>query len=109
MPPDAPNKFAKMMQTAREHQNPAPDDGTPELPPPERSQSAARPIPVSQLSRGRGRPAIGKRSDPDYESTTVFLRRETKIAAARLLLGEKGQDLSDVLEKLLSGWVRKHS
>jgi hypothetical protein len=107
MPSDAPNKFARMMQTAREHQASAATD-TPEEPKIKQpAQTLARPPAVSP--RGRGRPATGKRSDPDYESTTVFLRKETKIAAARLLIGEKGQDLSDVLEKLLSGWVRKHS
>jgi hypothetical protein len=105
--PDAPNKFAKMIQTAREHQAPA-DDEAREIEPQE------EPIPKTRMlapssSRGRGRPATGKRSDPDYESTTVFLRKETKNAAARLLVGEKHQDLSDVLEKLLSGWVRKNS
>jgi hypothetical protein len=107
MPSDAPNKFARMMQTAREHQAGAAPDAPEEL----ETKQTTQPVPSSPAMspRGRGRPATGKRSDPDYESTTVFLRKETKIAAARLLLGEKGQDLSDVLEKLLSGWVRKHS
>jgi hypothetical protein len=105
MPSDASNKFAKMMQTAREHQAPTGDDA-PE--PQQRPQPTARPATV-QLPRGRGRPATGKRSDPDYETTTVFLRKETKTAAARLLLGDKAQDLSDVLEKLLATWVRKNS
>jgi hypothetical protein len=105
--PDASNKFTRMIQTAREHQAPSGDE-TPEIAPQEqpipKTTSAVTPIP-----KGRGRPAIGKRSDPNYESTTVFLRKDTKIAAARLLIGEKHQDLSDVLEELLSGWVSKHS
>lgn len=106
---DAPNKFARMIQTAREHQAPTGDE-IPELRPQE-SQEQPKPKagPASTEPRGRGRPATGKRSDPDYESTTVFLRKETKTAAAHLLLAEKRQDLSDVLEKLLSGWVRKNS
>jgi hypothetical protein len=105
--PDAPNKFARMIQTAREHQAPTGDEAR-EVEPQEQPAPKARP-PAAPAPKGRGRPATGKRSDPDYETTTVFLRKDTKTAAARLLIGEKHQDLSDVLEKLLSGWVRKNS
>ena len=105
--PDAPNKFVRMIQTAREHQastaDEAPDFSPQEQPAP-KPKAAALATP-----RGRGRPATGKRSDPDYESTTVFLRKGTKTAAAHLLIGEKHKDLSDVLETLLSAWVRKNS
>ena len=100
----AENKFAKMMQTVREQQADADQDDaqpTPEI------QAAAKT--KAAPSKARGRPTLGKRSDPDYETTTVFLRRDTKLAAARLLIGDKDQDLSDVLEKLLSTWVRKNS
>jgi hypothetical protein len=92
------NKFAKMMETARVHQAPANDEKV----------IVPTPAPLPG-PRGRGRPATGKRSDPDYETTTVFLRKSTKMGAARLLLGDKHQDLSDVLEKLLAEWVRKHA
>jgi len=105
--PDAPNKFVRMIQTAREHQASTGEETT-DLLPQEQPIPKARPI-ASSSSKGRGRPATGKRSDPDYESTTVFLRKDTKTAAVRLLVGEKHQDLSDVLERLLSGWVRKNS
>jgi hypothetical protein len=104
--PEKPNKFARMLQTAREHQAPTGTE-TPEVRPHEQAEPQAKP--ASTEPKGRGRPATGKRSDPDYESTTVFLRKETKTAAARLLVGEKRQDLSDVLEKLLSGWVQHNS
>jgi hypothetical protein len=107
--PDEPknlNRFARMMEVAREHQ--ASDVDPPETPPQE--QEPAPPAKPRAASKGgRGRPAIGKRSDPDYETTTVFLRRETKTAAGRLLMGDKHQDLSNVLEKLLAAWVRKNS
>jgi len=57
--------------------------------------------------RGRGRPA-GKRSDPDYEPTTLLLRKGTKKAAFRLLDDlESGQDLSDLTEQLISNWIRE--
>jgi hypothetical protein len=104
---DAPNKFKQMMQTAREHQATTGDAPT-EEPAQEQPTPKAKRAPATER-RGRGRPATGKRSDPDYESTTVFLRKETKTAAAHLLLGDRGRDLSDVLEKLLSGWGRTNS
>lgn len=100
------NKFTQMIQTAREHQ--ATDQQPIILP--RASKAIPRPTARAAVPKGgRGRPATGKRSDPDYESTTIFLRTATKISAARLLLGNKEQDLSDVLENLLSGWVRKNS
>jgi hypothetical protein len=59
--------------------------------------------------RGRGRPR-SKSSDPDYQSTTVILRKRTKRTAARLLEDmETGQDLSDLIEELLIDWIQKHA
>jgi len=59
--------------------------------------------------KGRGRPA-GKRSNPDFEPTTVLLRTRTKRAAGRLLEdGETGKDLSDLIESLLTDWISKRS
>jgi hypothetical protein len=59
--------------------------------------------------RGRGRPP-GKRSDPDYQPTTVLLRKQTKKTATRLLEDlDAGQDLSDLIEQLLGEWIQKHS
>jgi hypothetical protein len=58
-------------------------------------------------SKGRGRPA-GKRSDPNFQPTTVLLRRQTKRAANRLLEDRNtGQDLSDLLEQLLTRWIQE--
>jgi hypothetical protein len=59
--------------------------------------------------RGRGRPP-GKRSDPDYQPTTVILRKHTKKTATRLLEDSNtGQDLSDLIEQLLTEWIRRYS
>jgi len=54
---------------------------------------------------GPGRPA-GKRSNPDYEQTTVLLKKKTKRAAVRMLedAGKK-PDLSDLLQALLDQHV----
>ena len=63
----------------------------------------------SEPVRGRGRPP-GKRSDPDYQPTTVLIRKQTKKTAARLLEDtDSGQDLSDLIEQLLGEWIQKHS
>ena len=59
--------------------------------------------------RGKGRPP-GKRSDPDYQATTVLLRQQTKKMANRLLEdGSTGQDLSELIEQLLTEWIQEQS
>ena len=60
-----------------------------------------QPTPISM----RGRPA-GKRSNPDFEPTTIFLRKVTKKTANRALedSGVK-QDLSELIESLLQQWI----
>lgn len=75
----------------------------------ETSPAAAPAAAHSVATKGPGRPA-GKRSNPDFESTTVFLRKTTKKAANRTLEDkEMGLDLSDLLENLLQEWLSKHS
>jgi hypothetical protein len=60
-------------------------------------------------SRGKGRPP-GKRSDPDYQPTTVLLRKQTKKTASRLLEdSDTGQDLSELIEQLLAEWIRQQT
>jgi hypothetical protein len=54
----------------------------------------------------KGRPP-GKRSNPNYEPTTVLLQKNTKKLANRKLEDEEtGQDLSDLIEQLLSRWIK---
>jgi hypothetical protein len=61
--------------------------------------------PPARAERGRGRPP-GKRSNPDYEPTTVLLRKKTKRMAARKLedSGQKS-DLSELIQQLLDQWT----
>lgn len=72
--------------------------------------AATRPdLPLHEVapSRGKGRPP-GKRSDPDYQPTTVLLRKQTKKMANRLLEDtDTGQDLSELIEQLLTEWIRQ--
>jgi len=75
---------------------------------PEGEPSASDALTAS-LPRQKGRPP-GKRSNAEYQPTTVFLRRRTKNAAHRLLLDDtNGRDLSDLLEQLLSKWLEEQS
>jgi hypothetical protein len=75
------------------------------------TQSTALPAPSvsSEPVRGRGRPP-GKRSDPDFQPTTVLLRKNTKKTASRLLEDTNaGRDLSDLIEQLLTEWIQKQA
>lgn len=70
--------------------------------------AAAPPVlPVAEEGRGRGRPATGKRSNPEWKLYSHFLKRQTqRAAAARLQAEDAGRDLSDVLQELLEGWLK---
>jgi hypothetical protein len=56
----------------------------------------------------RGRPP-GKRSDPDFQQITAYVRRDTHQAVKLALLrrGEQ-RDFSDLVEELLGRWVSHH-
>lgn len=60
-------------------------------------------------TKTRGRPVKGKSSNPDYESTTIYLRKDMKHKALRILFEDKDRGLSDVLDELLEEWVDKNS
>ena len=81
-PPEV-NKFAQMMANARN------------LEPLEEKTEQTIPITdPSENRKERGRPATGKRSNNEYASTTVFLKKKTKKAAAQILLNRDDLDLS---------------
>lgn len=71
----------------------------------------ARPVPTpptATQSRARGRPATGKRSNPDWKLYSHFLKKQTQRAAvARLQAEDSDRDLSDVLEELLARWLKQ--
>ena len=71
----------------------------------EENETAAVPGPQPTPISMRGRPA-GKRSNPEFEPTTIFLRKATKKTANRALedSGVK-QDLSELIESLLQQWI----
>lgn len=59
------------------------------------------------VEKGRGRPATGKRSNPEWKLYSHFLKRQTQRAAvARLQAEDSERDLSDVLQELLEKWIK---
>jgi hypothetical protein len=82
-----------------------------ELPP----EDAVAEEPAAMSSRtvvtvpgGKGRPATGKRSDPEWNRYTVLLRRVThKRASRRLQDLDTGQDLSELVDQLLTEWLEQ--
>ena len=69
-------------------------------------QEGKAPIDTEQsLVVKRGRP-LGKRSNPDFEQVTAYIRcqtyRQTKIA---LLQQDELSDFSELVEKLLTEWL----
>lgn len=59
------------------------------------------------VEKGRGRPATGKRSNPEWKLYSHFLKRKTQRAAvARLQAEDSDRDLSDVLQELLEKWLQ---
>jgi len=85
----------------------------PEAEVPKASQAAVvaeEPEPASTpqaAEKGRGRPATGKRSNPEWKLYSHFLKRKTQRAAvARLQAEDSERDLSDVLQELLERWLK---
>lgn len=57
-------------------------------------------------NRKRGRPQA-KRSDPNYLGFTTYIRRDTHLNAKIALLQEgKGRELSELVETLLTDWLK---
>ena len=66
-------------------------------------------VPASIVQEHKPRRA-GKRSDPAFRPTTIFVRKETQRKATRLLEDqESGKDFSDLVEELVANWIIKHS
>lgn len=52
-------------------------------------------------------PMRGKRSHPDYTQAPAFVRKDTyKAVKIALLNDERGLDYSDLIEELLTAWLK---
>ncbi len=58
---------------------------------------------VSGQKNGKSR-APGKRSDPDYTQITAYIRKETHENVMRKIY--KRQEFSELLEELLTEWMK---
>ena len=65
---------------------------------------------IPTTKRTRGRPATGKRSDPDWIGRTYYIRRETDLDVEGELLQLKRSgieiDKSELVDALLAAWVQ---
>ena len=97
------SKFKGLLDAARERTTedgsaPAPSVEAPaaSLPPADASTTAPRPL---------GRPR-GKRSDPEYEQITAYVRKETyRALKIKLLTSGDERDASEVIEDLIGAWL----
>lgn len=65
-----------------------------------------QPITEPQPLQKRGRPKKGKRSHPDYEQVTAYIRKDTHRAAKIALLREgKEREFSELIQDLLEHWL----
>jgi hypothetical protein len=93
-------KFSALAELHRQ-----PSEAEAEAPEP---AAEAAPLPVApEAGKGRGRPAVGKRSNPEWKLYSHFLKKQTRrAAAARVQAEDSGRDLSDVLQELLENWLK---
>ena len=95
-------KFAALADLHRQgpktSEVPAPDPQTPAV--------------TLKLEKSRGRPATGKRSNPEYKLYAHYLKKQThRLVMAKLtaLHAEEDQqpDLSDLIQELLEEWLAR--
>lgn len=71
-----------------------------------------KPVNELEVEQKRGRPK-GKRSHPDYEQVTAYIRKETHTAAKIALLedGQNGQkrEFSELIQELLEQWLKSRT
>ncbi len=95
---DPTDLFKKLVRERKDVQS-TPPQSTPPVTPP------STPEP-----KRRGRPATGKRSDPNWIGRTYYIRKETDLDVEDELLQLKRQgielDKSELVEELLNAWVK---
>jgi hypothetical protein len=94
------SKFSGIFEAAKD-QSPAPRQ--------KRTPKASARAAATVSSRRRGRPP-GKRSDPDYEAITAYIRKDThRDVKITLLQMGHGQEFSELVEELLAKWLKLKS
>lgn len=92
------SRFSAVLGAARERSAEVQPEAGTSAPPPARVSASGRPI---------GRPKTGKRSDPDWEQVSVYLRKDTHHGVKLALLkAQADTDVSELVEGLLADWLR---
>lgn len=122
---DAADMFKKLAQN-RQKSTPAKEEETKPVPqsqPPKETKTPAKkstpkPTPEEkppaiapeEPTKKRGRPATGKRSDPDWIGRTYYIRQETDFDVEDELIKLKREginiDKSELVDFLLGAWVK---
>ncbi len=73
-------------------------------------QPQEQPTPQPAPQAKRGRPAGGKRNNPDYEQVAAYIPKElNKRVKMRLLELDKPREFSELVEFLLKKWLQSGS
>lgn len=96
---DNSNRFKDVINAARNQQTPqSQPSATPSAPP----------QPASQPQAKRGRPAGGKRTNPEYEQVAAYIPKALyKQVRIRLMQMEPEGQFSDLVEVLLTRWMQQ--
>jgi hypothetical protein len=101
-------KFTALAELSRQQSGPAEIVGA--------SEATSRPEPPTVepevAGRSRGRPATGKRSNPDYKLYAHYLKKRTHRQVAAKLAAihaedDQQPDLSDLVQRLLEDWLAR--
>jgi hypothetical protein len=113
---DSANMFKKLAQnrqksTEAKAETKPQEETTPSVTaiPPKQNQPEVE-IPPELLNKKRGRPATGKRSDPDWIGRTYYIRKENDFDIEDELVKLKragiNLDKSELVDFLLAAWVK---
>lgn len=96
------SKFKSLLDAAK-GKEPEPE---PEKPSQDSAFNQPQPVAEFQPSQKRGRPK-GKRSHPDYEQVTAYIRKDTYRSAKIALLREgEEREFSELIQSLLEEWLK---
>jgi hypothetical protein len=65
---------------------------------------ALQPVPSAPQTPKMGRPG-GKKTNPEYTQVTVYLRKDVHRQAKKILIDD-GREFSELVDELVSGWIR---
>jgi hypothetical protein len=70
---------------------------------PRKDEPLPSPSPVTAQSRG------GKSSNPEFTKITAYIKKATHKKAALILMDQEKEDFSELLERLVSNWIKDQS